>query len=67
MEGVKSMDAIDERFAVYTAIIFICSAIATLTGVVAATATFIIMVLGVELAYWCGVVIDDYSRNSALR
>lgn len=58
------MDAIDERFAVYTVVVLICSAIATVTGVGAA-ATLGIMAAGVEFAYWVGGVMDDLGPNGA--
>jgi len=64
-EGVKSMDAIDERFAVYTVIIFICSVIGTFAGLIAAAATFTIIAAGVELAYWVGGVMEDLGHTSA--
>ncbi|MGB0764546.1 MAG: hypothetical protein ACPGPG_05045 [Luminiphilus sp.] len=59
------MDAIDERFAVYTAIIFICSAVGALAGGFAATATFAVIASGVELAYWLGRVIEDSGHAGA--
>lgn len=59
------MDAIDERFAVYTAIIFICSALGALAGTVAAAATFAIVAAGVELAYWLGGVMEDSGHAGA--
>ncbi len=59
------MDAIDERFAVYTAIIFICSAIGALAGTVAAVATFAMVAAGVELAYWFGGVMEDLGHTGA--
>ncbi|MCH1492768.1 MAG: hypothetical protein L7T24_09435 [Luminiphilus sp.] len=59
------MDAIDERFAVYTAIIFICSAVGALAGGFAAAATFAVIAVGVELAYWLGRVIEDSGHTGA--
>jgi len=59
------MDAIDERFAVYTVVVLICSAIATVTGVGAAAATLGIMAAGVEFAYWVGGVMEDLGPNGA--
>lgn len=48
------MDAIDERFLVYTTIIFICSVLAALAGFTAGAATLLMIVAGVETAYWLG-------------
>ena len=45
------MDAIDERFAIYTVIILICGAVGALAGGFAAAVTFAFIALGVELAY----------------
>ena len=59
------MDAIDERFAVYTAIIFICSAVGALAGGFATAATFAVIAAGVELAYWLGRVIEDSGHTGA--
>ncbi len=59
------MDAIDERFAVYTAIIFICSAIGAVAGTLAAATTLAIVAAGVELAYWAGGVMEDLGHNGA--
>lgn len=59
------MDAIDERFAVYTAILLICSAVGALTGIVAGAATLGILAMGVELAYWLGGVMDDSGLEGA--
>lgn len=59
------MDAIDERFAVYTAIIFICSAIGALVGIGAAATTFALVAAGVELAYWVGGVMEDLGHDGA--
>ena len=59
------MDAIDERFAVYTAIIFMCSVIGSVVGIIAAASTFAVIAAGVELAYWVGGVMDDLGHASA--
>lgn len=50
------MDALDERFLIYTAVLLVCSAVGTLAGFTAAAATFAVVVVGVELAYWLGGV-----------
>ena len=59
------MDAIDERFAVYTVIILICSAVGALAGGFAAAMTFTFIAFGVELAYWFWRVIVDTDRSGA--
>lgn len=59
------MDTIDERFAVYTAILFICSAIGALAGIVAGMGTLGVVLIGVELAYWLGGVMDDSGLEGA--
>ena len=59
------MDVIDERFAVYTAIIFICGAVGALAGGFAATATLAVLASGVELAYWLGRVMEDTGPSGA--
>jgi hypothetical protein len=43
------MDAIDERFAVYTVVLFLCSEIALMAGVAAGAATFAALAAGIEL------------------
>lgn len=52
------MDAIDERFLIYTAVLLVCSAVGTLAGLTAAAATFVCVAVGVELAYWVGGVMS---------
>lgn len=59
------MDTIDERFAVYTAILFICSAIGALAGVFAGLTTLGVVLMGVELAYWLGGVMEDSGFDGA--
>ena len=59
------MDAIDERFAVYTAILFICSALGALAGLAAAAVTFGLVAAGVEMAYWVGGVMDAPAHSGA--
>jgi hypothetical protein len=59
------MDAIDERFAVYTVIILICSAVGALIGGFAAALTLALIVSGVELAYWFGRVIEGTDHSGA--
>jgi hypothetical protein len=59
------MDAIDERFAIYTVIILICGAVGALAGGFAAAMTFALIALGVELAYLCGWIIENADRSGA--
>ena len=59
------MDVVDERFAVYTAILLICSAIGALSGVLAATVTLGLVVAGVEVAYWIGGALSAPGQLSA--
>lgn len=59
------MDALDERFAVYTAVLFICSALGALAGLSAAAVTFGLVTAGVELAYWLGGVQDAPGHSGA--
>jgi hypothetical protein len=59
------MDAIDERFAVYTVIMLICSAVGALAGGFAAAMTFAFITVGVELAYLCGRMILNADRSGA--
>jgi hypothetical protein len=59
------MDAIDERFLVYTAVLFVCSAIATFAGFTAAFATFSMVTVGVEFAYWLGGVMSAPGQSGA--
>jgi len=61
------MDTIDERFAVYTAILFVCSAISALAGIFAGLATLCVLLMGVELAYWLGTVTDGPGLEGASR
>jgi len=57
------MDALDERFLVYTVIICICSVLGTLGGLAAAAVTFGLIAAGVELAYWLGEVMTAPSPS----
>ena len=59
------MDSLDERFAVYTAVLFVCSAIGALAGLAAAAVTFGLVVAGIEVAYWLGGVLGAPGQPSA--
>lgn len=59
------MDVLDERFAVYTAVLFVCSAIGALAGFAAAAVTLSLVVAGVEVAYWLGGVLSAPGQLSA--
>lgn len=59
------MDAIDERFAVYTVVLFLCSEIAVMAGVAAGAVTFAALAAGIELSYWLGRVMDDGGQLGA--
>jgi hypothetical protein len=59
------MDVIDERFAVYTTVLFFCSAIGALAGLTAAVVTFGLVVASVEVAYWFGSAVSSADRISA--
>lgn len=48
------MDVIDERFAIYTTVVFFCSAVGALAGIPAAVVTFGLLVIGIEVAYQLG-------------
>lgn len=48
------MDVIDERFAIYTTVLFFCSAVGALAGFAAAAVTFGLLVVGIEVAYRVG-------------
>jgi hypothetical protein len=55
----QRMDAIDDRFAVYTVVLFLCSEIAVMAGVAAGAVTFAALGAGIELSYWLGRVMQD--------
>ncbi len=59
------MDALDERFLVYTVILFICSALGAMAGFSAAAVTFAVLTAGVELAYWLGGVMTAPGHSGA--
>jgi hypothetical protein len=59
------MDSLDERFAVYTAVLFVCSAIGALAGLAAVAVTFGLVVAGIEVAYWLGGVLGAPGQPSA--
>ena len=59
------MDALDERFAVYTVVLFLCSEIGMLAGAAAGAVTFGIITAGIELAYWLGRVMEDGGQFGA--
>ena len=61
------MDAIGERFLVYTAVLLVCSAVGTLAGFAAAATTFGMVVVGVELAYWLGGVMSAPGQLGAAK
>ena len=48
------MDVIDERALVYTAVLFVCSALAVFAGPARAAATFGLITASGEGAYWMG-------------
>jgi hypothetical protein len=56
---------LDERFAVYTTIVFVCSAIGALAGLPVALVTFCLMSTGVEVTYWLAGVLKAPGRLSA--
>jgi len=49
------MDVIDERFAIYTTVLFFCSAVGALAGFTAAAVTFGLLVASIEVAYHVGM------------
>lgn len=57
------MDTIDDRFLVYTTILFFCSVIGVMTGLVAAFATFCMVAVGVELAYFLGGMVHELDHS----
>lgn len=59
------MDVIDELFAVYSMVIFVCGAIAALAGLSAAVMAFGVLMLGVEFAHWMGDRLTAPGRLSA--
>jgi len=59
------MDVIDERFAVYTAVLLVCSAIGAFAGLTAAAATFGLVAAGCEVAYWVGGSVKTTGQFSA--
>ena len=46
------MDTLDERFLIYTTVVFIGSALGALAGLSAAVLSVALVAVGVELAYW---------------
>ena len=59
------MDVVDERFAVYTAILLICGALGALAGVLAAAVTLGLGGAGGEVAYWIGGALSAPGQLSA--
>ena len=59
------MDAIDERFAVYTVVLFLCSEVGMWAGAAVGGVTFAVITAGIELAYWLGRVMEDGGQLGA--
>ncbi|MDA9368062.1 hypothetical protein N9R27_01065 [Flavobacteriaceae bacterium] len=59
------MDVIDERFLIYTAVMIICSALATFAGLTAGVATFSVVTVGIEFAYWSSGVMNAPDQPTA--
>ena len=62
-----AMDAIDERFAVYMVVVFLCSEIGMWAGAAVGGVTFAIITSGIELAYWFGRVMEDGGQFGAAK
>ena len=59
------MDSLDERFLAYTAVLLVCSALAVLVGVAAATSTFALIAIAIEAIYLLGAVMSAPGHSNA--
>ncbi|EED36732.1 hypothetical protein NOR51B_2821 [Luminiphilus syltensis NOR5-1B] len=59
------MDTLDERFSIYTAVVFICSTLGALAGLSAAAVTFGVLAVGIELAYVASGLMNATDQSDA--
>jgi len=57
------MDTMDKRLLIYTALIILCGAASTFTGMAGGMWSFVQIVAVIELTHWIGTHSGDFTRS----